>query len=264
MAHKDTTLLLVAFQVLTQTRNSHTGVLNHPWHLPSAQPNVTLAQFMRCGYKVPRPVMSSQRRAQPPSRNSSMSVLFLIPPDVHQFTPPGKSTEQPGPSLPVSVQTKAGHGKAGSLRMSQEATVRPLNSPSESPLKTWCVGEAVPKPWQRDFDAANLNLGLVQEMGQRRARTASRFAVSCELLQSMMLVLITAPKAAYAKPSNIHHHKDAETFFPRFSVNSKNAHSQLCSVTPFKKGAGEVPGKDRAEPQVGTAASSVICPPGQI
>lgn len=130
------TLLLVAFHVLTRSGNSHAGVLNHPWHLLSAQPNVTLYQFMRCGYKVPRPVTSLQRRTQPPSRNSSKSVLFSIPRDVHQLTLPSESTEEPGPGMSVSVQMKAGHTKAGSLRMSQEAIARPLNSPSASALKT--------------------------------------------------------------------------------------------------------------------------------
>lgn len=142
------TLLLVAFHVLTQTGNSHAGLLNHSWHLLGAQTNVTPSQFMRCGYKVPRPVMSSQRRAQPPSRNSSMSVLLSAPPGVHQPTLPGESTEEPGPSLPVSAQEKAGYVRAGSLRMSQEATARPLSPSSASPLNTCCAGEAVPKPLQ--------------------------------------------------------------------------------------------------------------------
>lgn len=76
--------------------------------------------------------MSLQRRTQPPSRNSSTSELFSIPPDVQQLTQPVASTEEPEPSLPVDVQMQVGHVKAGSVRMSQEATVGPLTSPSAS------------------------------------------------------------------------------------------------------------------------------------
>lgn len=107
-----------------------------------------------------------------------MSVLLSVPPGVHQRTLPGRREHREARTKPACVCI--GEGRLCESRKSQNVTggnseaTESTNSPLASPLNMRLFLSLCN---QGDFDAANLNLGLVREMGRRKVRTASPFAV---------------------------------------------------------------------------------------
>lgn len=72
---------------------------------------------------------------------------------------------------------KMGHVKTGSVGMSQQVTVGHLNSPSASPRRPGVLVRLFLSPYNLGgFETANVNHGLVWEMGKRRARTGAQLA----------------------------------------------------------------------------------------